>query len=123
MTYNILLVDDEMELLNIYKRILKRKKEYQVIDSAVNGEEAVEKVKNAHEKIDLVIMDHRMPIMDGLEATKEIIEHDGGIKVIFMSADDSVKEHAIKAGAVDFLKKPVRVMELLKNIDGVLNKG
>lgn len=123
MSYNILLVDDEMELLKVYKRVLKRKGGCRVVDTAMNGEEAVLKLKNAGEEFDLVIMDHRMPVMDGLEATREIVKLNGNIKIIFMSADDGVRREALKAGAIGFLKKPISVAELLRNIDGALKKG
>jgi CheY-like chemotaxis protein len=112
-----------MELLKVYKRVLKRKGGCRVVDTAMNGEEAVLKLKNAGEEFDLVIMDHRMPVMDGLEATREIVKLNGNIKIIFMSADDGVRREALKAGAIGFLKKPISVAELLRNIDGALKKG
>lgn len=94
------------------------------MDTASNGKEAVQKYMalNSQGKVDLVIMDHRMPLMDGLEATRKILSMDGGAKIKFVSADLRAKKAALEAGAVDFMEKPLLVKALIENIDAVLDR-
>ncbi|MCD6467124.1 MAG: response regulator [Methanomicrobia archaeon] len=110
----ILIVDDESELIKLYRDILT-KFGYSV-DFALNGEEAVksyEKAYNKGERFDCVIMDYRMPTKDGLEAMREILKLDKIGKIIFASADDSIEKEALKLGAKAFLKKPFGIDTLI----------
>ena len=66
-------------------------------------------------------MDHRMPLKNGLDATKEIMDFDPQAKIFFISADNSIREKALNSGAVVFLGKPVRSANLLKQISQFLN--
>lgn len=93
---------------------------YKVIASAENGLDAVKMFKNFSEKPDVVLMDHRMPLKSGIEAAKEILELDNGIKIIFMSADSTVKEEALSNGAVSFKDKPFSLERLFNNIEKAL---
>ena len=88
-------------------------KKYANIVRAVNGLEAVNAVKKA--KNDLVLMDIRMPIMDGLEATTEIRKLDPDIPIVALTANafDSDRERALAAGCNDFIAKPIRKSDLL----------
>ena len=90
---------------------------YKVIASAENGLDAVNMFKNFSEKPDVVLMDHRMPLKSGIEAAKEILELDNGTKIIFMSADNTVKEEALSNGAVSFKAKPCSLERLFDNIE------
>lgn len=89
---------------------------YKVIASAENGIDAVNMFKNFSEKPDVVLMDHRMPLKSGIEVAKEILELDNGAKIIFMSADSTVKEEALSNGAVSFKDKPFSLERLFNNI-------
>jgi two-component system chemotaxis response regulator CheY len=62
-------------------------------------------------------MDHRMPTKNGVETTKEILKQYPDTKVIFVSADEAIEKDAMMAGASRFLKKPISLRDLLKNID------
>jgi len=57
-----------------------------------------------------------MPIKNGIEATKEILLIDGNTKIIFTSADNSVKEEALSIGACCFVDKPFNIKILMNNI-------
>ncbi|WP_455585857.1 PAS domain-containing protein [Bacteroides sp.] len=80
---------------------------------AVNGIEAVEKVRN--EKFDIVLMDLKMPIMGGLEATRKIREFNKEIPIVALTANafDSDRTNALEAGCNAFLAKPVKKKQLL----------
>jgi two-component system chemotaxis response regulator CheY len=91
-----------------------------VIASAYDGAEAVNMFHNINPRPDIILMDYRMPIMDGVTATREITHIDSETKIIFLSADETARDQALAAGAISFLVKPVRFTRLLKTIDDIL---
>ncbi|MBA5942718.1 MAG: response regulator [Methanophagales archaeon] len=93
---------------------------HSVIASAYDGEEAVEIYKELNERPDIIIMDHRMPRKNGIEATKEILQINSGAKIVFLSADDRVKEKAYAAGACSFRLKSFGMAELIEEIESAL---
>ncbi len=109
-TVKILLADDNDELRMLYRIMLS---EFTVIQ-AVNGNEAVAFYKK--HKPDLVLMDILMPIKDGIEATKEIIEFDPKATIIAITAYSSKAENILLAGAKQVIKKPFRRIELIEII-------
>lgn len=82
-------------------------KKFFQFDRARNGKEAVEMVDKA--PYDIVLMDIKMPVMDGLEATKLIKASHPDLPVIALTANafDNDRQLAFEAGCVDFLSKPV----------------
>lgn len=58
-----------------------------------------------------------MPLKNGLETTKELLRIDPNCKIIFISADYSVKNEALEQGAIDFLEKPIDFSTLFKLIE------
>ena len=111
-------MDDEPIIHILYNRIFSRSGQ-SVCGEAFNGQEAVDKIRGMEKHPDIIIMDHRMPIMTGLEATKEIMGFDPGINIIFISADQSVKEEALKEGAQEFVNKPFDFEELVRIVAGM----
>ena len=88
-------------------------KDYDLV-RAVNGVEAVENVRNGN--FDFVLMDLKMPVMDGLEATRKIREFDSDIPIVALTANtfDSDRTNAMNAGCNAFLAKPVKKHQLLE---------
>ncbi len=70
MTVHILLVEDQAIVRNGLKMIIEQDQEFKIVAEASNGLEALEILEKVH--IDLILMDVRMPIMNGIEATKRI---------------------------------------------------
>jgi CheY-like chemotaxis protein len=70
MTTSVLIVDDELFIVELYRDILQLRG-YKVMATAFDGEEAVRRYSSSEEKPDVIIMDHRMPVMNGVEATRE----------------------------------------------------
>lgn len=114
----VAIVDDEPDLQRLYKLALSSKG-YHIVFVANDGTDAVE--KNQRCPAQVIIMDHRMPTKNGVEATKEILSEKPDTKVIFVSADEAVEKEAKEAGAIRFLKKPISLRELQRTIDEVAN--
>ncbi len=80
---------------------------YEVVGEAVNGQDALEKVATLHP--DVVIMDLKMPVLDGLEATRRLMAtHPVPVIVLTAYNDRSLVEEAADAGVLAYLMKPVR---------------
>lgn len=102
----ILLVDDSPELLDVICAVLQSQYEIDVIGQAGDGREALVLVGKLCP--DLVIMDVRMPQMDGLVAASIISVRYPGVSMVLMSGDDSpeLRSQAIRCGAKTFIFKP-----------------
>lgn len=100
----ILVVDDDFMVCNFLERFLS-KKSYQVT-TANSGPEAIEVIKK--ERPHLVLLDIKMPGMNGIEVLKEIKKIDPTLGVILISAvqDEEIAQEAMKLGADDYICKP-----------------
>ena len=115
----ILMVDDSKTSRKILRGILEENG-HEVIGEAVNGEDGIEKFKEL--KPDITTMDITMPVMDGLEALKQIMEYDKNAKVIMVTAAGQKTKmvDAIKYGAAEFLAKPFETDQIIAIIKKVL---
>jgi CheY-like chemotaxis protein len=112
----ILVVDDINTNLKVAEGLLSP---YNMkIDLALSGAEAIQKIKD--NLYDLAFMDHMMPEMDGVEATKRIREFNGELPIIALTANavSGTKEMFLSNGFNDFLSKPIDVIKL----DAILKK-
>ncbi len=109
------MIDDDIPLRTVFEELLKFNG-FDVIAKASNGKEAVAMFEKMEKKPDVILMDHRMPIMDGITATKEILKIDKNAKIIFASADLSIRELAFSIGASSFKNKPFTIQRLISNI-------
>jgi response regulator NasT len=89
----IFIVEDDSSLRMLYEKVLALNG-YIILDSARDGQEVVQMYEAFEEKPDIIIMDHRMPVKNGIKATKLIFKNSSTIKpkVIFASADNSIRE-------------------------------
>ncbi|TFF87775.1 MAG: response regulator [Promethearchaeota archaeon] len=115
---SVFIVEDDKSIQILYKKFLDLYG-FHVVGTASNGEEAVEMYKKFSPKPDIILMDHRMPIKDGLEATKEIMNlnnKNNKTSIIFASADKSIKDKALRLGIGGFLDKPFSLEKLIDQI-------
>ena len=117
----VLIVEDDAMSTLLLTRNLKSADI--IILTAINGEKAVEQVRQ-HPEIDLVLMDIKMPVMNGFDATRLIKEQRPGLPIIvqsaFTSKEDKIK--ATEAGADSFITKPINKTELLQLVAKLLKR-
>ncbi len=116
----VLLVDDEVPFVEtMTKRLSKRQL---MVLSAYSGREALEKLeKNA---VDVVILDVKMPGMDGIETLREIKKAYPLVEVIMLTGHATIETavEGMRLGAFDYLMKPCEIEELLAKVDEAKEK-
>ena len=115
----ILVADDEEGIRESLNLILSE--EYD-LDFVVNGQETIDKL--AKERFDLVLLDIKMPKMDGLDVMKKLKEQNITVPVLVLTAYQSVElaKEAIKLGALDYLAKPFEREQILNAVQEALSK-
>ena len=112
----ILIADDDALVRMGLRVVLEGEPDFEVVGEAEDGRQAIELVRE--QKPDLVIMDIRMPHLDGLAATREITAGEGGPKVLVLTTfelDEYVYE-ALRAGAAGFVLKRVPPADLIEAV-------
>jgi len=116
----VLIVDDALFMRSMIKDILTTSGRYVVVGEAANGKEAIEKFQQIQPEV--LTMDIVMPVMDGIEATREILKLDPGVKIVMCSAlgQEPLVIESIAAGAKDFIVKPFTPEKVLKVLDQIV---
>ena len=111
----VLLVDDEKDFLEVLIRRLKKRQVN--VDGVSSGEEALQYLRAR--PIDVVVLDVKMPGMDGITALQEIKKLDPLIEVIMLTGHASLEValEGMRSGAFDYLMKPAEIDELLYKIE------
>jgi two-component system NtrC family response regulator len=117
---NILIAEDGQSQREILRDFL-RDEGYEVLE-AENGIKAIEELKNRY--FDLVLLDYKMPLKDGMTVLEEVKQINAEIDVIMMTAYGSVDTavKAMKAGAADYITKPIDLEELLIIINRIAER-
>ncbi|HHN81950.1 MAG TPA: response regulator [Methanomicrobia archaeon] len=108
----VLIVDDEEDIRFIYTRALGKRHD---VLAAENGQKAIDLYKQ--HSPDIVIMDSRMPDMEGIEATREIISHDAQARIIGATGYSDLSSAFKEAGAVSVIEKPFSLETLMKTVE------
>lgn len=121
----IALVDDEVLFRKGISFLLEREENIDVVFEASNGEELISYLNQSITKPDIIIMDLKMPILNGVEATKIIRKNFPEIKIIALTSYDtkSFVANMIQVGAVAYLIKNTTPKDLLHTINQVFLKG
>ena len=129
MTIRVVVADDQGMVRSGFSVLLNAQPDIEVIGEAVNGEEAIARAAELHP--DVILMDVRMPVLDGLQATRVITEMSDAPKVLVLTTfdlDDYVYE-ALRSGASGFLLKDASANELAEAVrlvaagDALLSPG
>ena len=83
-------MEDDVYLVEFYAKALELL-DHKVVGCAYDGNEAIQKFKEFNIKPDIIIMDHRLPLKNGIEAMKEILKLEPSMKIIFASADNQTR--------------------------------
>lgn len=119
----IALIDDHKLFREGVKRILSFEPSFEVVAEADDGHEAKEIV--GEYEPDIVLMDINMPEMNGIEATKELLQENPDLKIIILSIheDESYVTHALQTGAQGYLLKEMDTESLMEAIKVVYDGG
>lgn len=119
----IALVDDQRLMRDGLRTLLELETGFQVVGEAGNGQEALDLYANVQP--DVVLMDVRMPIMDGVEATRQLCDRWPGCRVVILTTfdDDEYVFDGLRAGALGYLLKDVSIQELADAIRTVMAGG
>ena len=114
---NILVVEDGQSQREMLRDFLVR--EGHTVVEAENGDTAIQSVLKGH--FDMILLDYKMPGMDGMQVLKEVKKINPEIDVIIITAYGTIETavEAMKAGAIDYITKPVEFDELLIHVDRV----
>ena len=119
----VLVVDDEQDILELIRHSLA--KEGFEVHVAANGAQALEQARKV--KPEIIIMDVMMPVMDGMEACRQLKDNPEtkNIPVIFLTArsEEFAELAGFEAGADDYIAKPVRNRVLLSRVKAILRRG
>ena len=119
MSIRVLVADDQAMVRAGFRMLLSREGDIEVVAEAENGAEAVEKAARFHPNV--ILMDIRMPELDGLEATRRILAADPDARVLVLTTfdlDDYIYE-ALQAGASGFVLKddpPEQLLEAIRTV-------
>lgn len=121
--WRVLIVEDQTIVRQGLKVILEQDEKIKVTHEAANGQEAIG-IVNKH-KLDLILMDVRMPLMNGIEATREIRKAHSHLKILILTTfnDEEYAYQALKEGANAFLLKTTEPDKLIEAIHSAMRGG
>jgi two-component system, chemotaxis family, chemotaxis protein CheY len=113
---SIAIIEDEYELIKIYEKLFESRG-IKVCFAARDGIQGVRVFAECRPRPSIVLMDYRLPTMNGADAARQILQIEPDTRIIFMSADADAEYEAKAAGARVFLKKPVSIRDIIKAIN------
>jgi two-component system response regulator YesN len=115
-TYKMMIVDDEFEIREGLNSFYWERFQFQVIGLAANGKQALDLLQRTD--VDVVLTDIKMPVMDGIELSREIHMHYPHVKIVILSGykEFSYARDALQAGVSEYLLKPVDLKNLSESM-------
>lgn len=125
MKHKVVIVDDHILFTKALEEMVNQFSGYEVLFSAENGKDFIDKLSDSNEDPDVVLLDLNMPIMDGFETLKWIKEHKKNVKTLVLSMNDNEKSiiKAIRKGANGYLVKNITPKELNFAITHLMDYG
>lgn len=123
--YNVIVVDDHVLLAQGIAGLVNSFEEFTVIKVFENGQQLIDALGESIIDVDIVLMDVKMPILNGIETTKILKEKYSGVKVLALSVEDEEETiiKMLKAGAKGYLLKDVDKEILHKGLMELINNG
>jgi len=120
MEFHILIVDDNPPIRKCIRTFIEQKTDWKVCGEAENGQVAIEKVKDLNP--DLVVLDMSMPVMNGLDAARQINKTSPGLPLLMFTlyVSDQLSKEAKAVGIKDVLSKEVGLDDLLVSMRAML---
>ena len=120
MNRKVLCVDDEKNILEAYQRSLRKQFE---IDTALGGEEALERISN-HGPFAVIVSDMRMPGLDGIATLKELKKRNENLEVIILTGHGTAQSgiSGLQLGAYDYVSKPITLANLEERISQAFDR-
>ena len=120
----VLIADDQELIRQSLQIVLDSREELQVTDAVANGQEVVGSVRR--ERPDVILMDIRMPVMNGYDATvaiRELDRSDNGLPIIAMTADafSDDAQHCLEVGMDAHIAKPIDLKECMRTLQKYLS--
>ncbi|MHA1489646.1 MAG: response regulator [Promethearchaeota archaeon] len=119
---NVFIVDDDKDILRLYSLYFGING-LNIIGTANNGIEAVNKLTDSILKPDVIVIDYHMPIINGIETSKRILKIDNSFKIIMISSDPSIRERALSNGIIEFYEKTNNFKNLYHKIREINNRS
>jgi DNA-binding NtrC family response regulator len=121
MSYTIVIIDDEIDLLDLLRLILTEKTDYNILTTS-DPKQALDWCRE--HRVDVFISDLRMPQLEGIELLKLLREQDENVPFIIMTAYGTIESavEAMRKGAFDYITKPFRKEQILMTINKALEK-
>ncbi|MHA1244787.1 MAG: response regulator transcription factor [Candidatus Heimdallarchaeota archaeon] len=116
----IMIVEDDPLIRQLYETILK-KKGYDVVAVASDGAQAVTMYQDLEDKPDLIILDFRMPKMNGLQVSREILAENATTEILMISGDPTFDRKAVISRGISLMQKPVEMNEIIREISLIGN--
>jgi len=117
----VMIVDDEPTIQQLMAIILEDMG-HMVISQPTNGDSAIRAYRSMAKKPDLLIIDHRIPILSGSDLASMVIEENPEQRILFLTADGSVRDEITALGIKDFLEKPADIETIKKAVETALSR-
>lgn len=114
---NVILVDDEPLALDFLRRQLTEIKDIKIAGAYVNPKEGMDAI--VREDVDVVFLDIQLPVLDGVELARRVLEKKPNLLIVFVTAFEQYAVDAFEINAVDYLVKPIQRNRLKETIERV----
>jgi two-component system, NarL family, nitrate/nitrite response regulator NarL len=120
---NVVIAEDHMLTAKLLSKMLAKKKNINIIDTASNGLALLNTIES--NQVDVVLMDLSMPVMDGIQATRKIHESKKDIKILMLSGhtEGNLIKTSLESGASGYLSKTVDMNEISDAVERVYEGG
>lgn len=115
--YKVMVVDDDSGMRLVLRKAIERIEGFNLVGEAENGQAAISMIASC--RPDIIFMDAEMPVMNGIEASKRILEIDPKIIIIIATAHEQYMSDAFELYAFDYLRKPFKIERIKQTLDRI----